>query len=813
MSSQVRLRLLPSARCLFDEPIQLKVSGLRSRQVVALRARSTDERGVEFSSSATYRADGSGEIDLDRDPSLSGSYVGVEPMGLLWSMRADTLHERFQKRNSLNPHEVRFSVHEEDGEGRMLAEATNERCLIGDGVVRSPVKEGSFQGVLFTPPGEGPFPAVLDVATFVTEKRACLLANKGYVVLAIAVNNDKPGNIKVMHLDRFEEAVNFLQQQPKVGSKGVGVLSLSKGGDIALSLAAFVPGVEATVWINGCNANVAFPLYYRKRQILPALSSDIRKMIPTESGAAMVKHVLDNPMAEENKSALIPIEQAKSRFLFAAAEDDLNWDSKAYMDEMVERLKHHGKENYESVSYPRAGHLLEPPYGPYCPSSFHGFAGTVILWGVSRGLTQQLKSKSRAVKREFVTSDKMSSQVRLRLLPSARCLFDEPVQVKVSGLRSRQVVALRARSTDERGVEFSSSATYRADGSGKIDLDRDPSLSGSYVGVEPMGLLWSMRADTLHERFEKTNSLNPHEVRFSVHEEDWEGRMLAEATNERCLIGDGVVRSPVKEGSFQGVLFTPPGEGPFPAVLDVATFVTEKRACLLANRGFVVLAIAVNNDKPGNIKVMHLDHFEEAVNFLQQQPKVGSKGVGALSLSKGGDIALSLAAFVPGVEATVWINGCNANVAFPLYYRKSQILPALRFDIRKMIPTESGANMVKHVLDNPMAEENKSALIPIEQAKGRFLFAAAEDDLNWDSKAYMDEMVERLKHHGKENYESVSYPGAGHYLEPPYGPYCPSSFHAFAGTSVVWGGEPRSHAAAEVHLWKKIQEFFKAHLR
>ncbi|XP_071348774.1 acyl-coenzyme A thioesterase 5-like isoform X2 [Trachinotus anak] len=406
----------------------------------------------------------------------------------------------------------------------------------------------------------------------------------------------------------------------------------------------------------------------------------------------------------------------------------------------------------------------------------------------------------------------MSSQVRLRLLPSARCLFDEPVQVKVSGLRSRQVVALRARSTDERGMVFTSSATYRADGSGEIDLNRDPSLRGNYVGVEPMGLLWSLRPVTLHKRFQKTNSLNPHVVKFSVHEQEGEGRMLAKATNERFLIGDGVTRCPVKEGNIHGVLFTPPGEGPFPAVLDLCTFMSEKRACLLANRGFVVLTVAMYNDRPDKVKVMHLDHFEEAVDFLQQQPKVGSKGVGLVSRSKAADIALSLAAFVPGVEATVWINGCSANTVLPLYHRKKQILPALLFDISKIIPTESGASMVKYVVQNPLAEESKATLVPIERAKGHFLFAAAEDDLHWDSKAYMDEMVERLKRHGKENFESVCYPGAGHYLEPPYGPYCPSSFHGLVGKPVLWGGEPRSHAAAEVHLWKKIQEFFRAHL-
>ncbi|TKS79435.1 Acyl-coenzyme A thioesterase 1 [Collichthys lucidus] len=413
----------------------------------------------------------------------------------------------------------------------------------------------------------------------------------------------------------------------------------------------------------------------------------------------------------------------------------------------------------------------------------------------------------------------MTSQVRLRLLPSARCLFDEPIQVKVAGLKSKQVVTMRARSTDEKGVVFSSSATYRADGNGEVDLERDPSFSGSYVGVEPMGLLWSMKAEALHKRFQKMSSLNPHVVKFSVHEEEeGEGRMLAEATNERFLIGDGVSRLPVKEGNVRGVLFTPPGEGPFPAVLDLYTLgggLSEKRAALLASRGFVVLTIALygHDDMPKNIREVHLDYFEEAIEFLKRQDKVGSKGVGVISLSKSGDLALSVASYLSGVDATVWINGCCANTAFPLYYKKSKILPPLMFDISKIIPTESGAVMGKYALNNPLAEENKDCLIPVEQAKGRLLFVSSEDDLNWDSKAYVDVMVERLRRHGKDNFESVSYPGAGHYLEPPYGPYCPSSLHGLVGKPLLWGGEPRSHAAAEVHMWKKVQEFFRAHLR
>ncbi|XP_024154748.1 acyl-coenzyme A thioesterase 1 [Oryzias melastigma] len=405
----------------------------------------------------------------------------------------------------------------------------------------------------------------------------------------------------------------------------------------------------------------------------------------------------------------------------------------------------------------------------------------------------------------------MSSQVRLRLLPSARCLYDEPIQVKVSHLRSRQVVTIKASSTDEKGVLFSSSATYRADGNGDIDLVRDASLSGSYVGVEPMGLLRTLKPNTLNTLFIKEKALEPHMVKFSVHDE--EDQILAEAINERLLMADGVSRVSVKEGSFHGVLFTPPGEGPFPAVLDLCTFMSEKRASLLASKGFVVLAVPVFFEKPDVSGKMHLDHFEEAVTFLKQVPQVGSRGVGVISRSKGGDIALSLAAFVPGIEAVVWINGCNANVGIPLFYKKQPILSPIMFDFSKVIPTDSGANIIKYAVENPLDEKNKGSLVPIERAAGRFLFVASEDDLNWDSTAYVEAMVERLKRHGRSNFETVFYPAAGHLLEPPYGPFCPSALHGMLNFPVMWGGEPRTHAEVEVKLWKKIQEFLKTHLK
>uniref|UniRef100_A0A8C6UQI2 Uncharacterized protein n=1 Tax=Neogobius melanostomus TaxID=47308 RepID=A0A8C6UQI2_9GOBI len=379
-----------------------------------------------------------------------------------------------------------------------------------------------------------------------------------------------------------------------------------------------------------------------------------------------------------------------------------------------------------------------------------------------------------------VSAQKMSSRVRLSLLPSIRCMFDDLLKIRVTGLSSQQDVVLRASATDEKGSNFNSWAEFRADHSGQVDLSRDATLNGSYSGVQPMGLLC------------------PHMVHFSVVNKQ-DGQILAQETNERCILGDGVQRQTVTEQGFTGVLFTPPGSGPFPAVLNLSTSPTEKRAGLLANRGFVVMTVPIFNRKADQTERLHLDQYEAAVQYLLQHSKVGSAEVGVMGLSKGTDVALSVASFVRGVGAVVSINGCNP--------------PALRPDLSKCIALSSGLYMVKNAMPIPTSAEHRDTVVPIEKASAQFLFAASEDDLNWDSVAFMEQMVERMKHHGRNNFEAISYPGAGHILDTPFSPFEASGFHGVFKMSVLWGGEPAAHARAEEQLWKKIQEFFRKHLR
>ncbi|XP_023701037.2 cell death regulator Aven-like isoform X1 [Paramormyrops kingsleyae] len=226
----------------------------------------------------------------------------------------------------------------------------------------------------------------------------------------------------------------------------------------------------------------------------------------------------------------------------------------------------------------------------------------------------------------YSTSTVMDFRPRLQILPSRKSLFDEPLQIKVDGLIPEQRVELKAKLIDDRGVLFKSSAEYSADFSGTVDLGTSGSLGGSYTGIEPMGLFWSMTPEKPCSRLMIKDASRSLLVNIEVINATDLGHALASETVERGFMVEGTRRSPVKVGRIRGTLFVPPGPGPFPGVLDLYTFgggLTEVRGSLLANKGFVVLCLAYYNyaDLPKSVSHFDLEYFEEALTFLRSQPE------------------------------------------------------------------------------------------------------------------------------------------------------------------------------------------------
>ncbi|KAM6171622.1 peroxisomal succinyl-coenzyme A thioesterase-like isoform 1-T1 [Erethizon dorsatum] len=404
------------------------------------------------------------------------------------------------------------------------------------------------------------------------------------------------------------------------------------------------------------------------------------------------------------------------------------------------------------------------------------------------------------------------------LQPAGRSLCDEPLRIAVRGLAPEQPVTLRAALRDEKGALFRAHARYRADAAGLLDLERAPALGGSFAGLEPMGLLWAMQPDRPFWRLIKRDVQTPFVVELEVldgHDPE-PGTLLARAVHERHFLSPGVRRVPVREGRVRATLFLPPGPGPFPGIIDiygVGGGLLEYRASLLAGHGFATLALAFYDfeDLPKDYSNLYLDYFEESMCYMLRHPQVKGPGIGLLGISLGADICLSMASFLKNVSATVSINGSGTSGNRTIHYKQTNI-PPLGHDLRRTKVTFSGILDIVDIRNDIVGGHKNPSVIPIERAEGPILFIVGQDDHNWRSDLYAQTASERLQAHGKEKPQVFSYPGTGHYIEPPYFPMCPASLHKLLNKTVIWGGEFRAHSKAQINAWEQILFFFSKHL-
>ncbi|XP_045112613.1 acyl-coenzyme A thioesterase 1-like isoform X2 [Portunus trituberculatus] len=432
------------------------------------------------------------------------------------------------------------------------------------------------------------------------------------------------------------------------------------------------------------------------------------------------------------------------------------------------------------------------------------------------------------IKCSTITTSTMPQVTRVVVQPPS-CLHDESVSLSVDGLAPGEEVTLEASMTDTRGVLFMSLAHYRADSNGQVDVSTMESLGGSYRGVFSMGLLSSLSpALKKHKftRFFKRDVENPNIVTISVfrghlsnEELVGEGRSepLSTATHLRHYVAPGVQRIPVRYGKVRGCLFLPPGDGPFPGVVDMfgsAGGLLEYRSAQLASRGIASLALAffAYDDLPKSLEEFNMSYFEEAVEFLLKHDKVISRGVGVIGTSKGGEIALEMAAFIPSVIACVAINAPCVPVLVGMRVGE-HLYPGIPFSNIHNAHIKDDGSVCMRPLSADIAKQFEKFIVPVERSNAAFLFIVGIDDQNVNSEYTTQLLCQRLsKHSYSKPYKVLSYPGSGHLLEPPYSPHCYASFQHSSMIALVWGGTVKHHTCGQVNAWNKTIEFFKHHI-
>ena len=177
-----------------------------------------------------------------------------------------------------------------------------------------------------------------------------------------------------------------------------------------------------------------------------------------------------------------------------------------------------------------------------------------------------------ALKTEFeILHHSVPKRNMLNLRPKSS-LIDKITKISVSRLKPLQNITLGAKVVGDKGEVFESHAYFIADKDGEVDVCRDSSLGGSYSGVSPMGLLWSMKPAPGQRkgiRLMKSDVTKPFNIVLNCFDDHVTPsksslNLLSRATFQKWYMAKGVNRIPVREGRIRATLFIPPGDGPFP---------------------------------------------------------------------------------------------------------------------------------------------------------------------------------------------------------------------------------------------------------
>jgi acetyl esterase/lipase len=335
----------------------------------------------------------------------------------------------------------------------------------------------------------------------------------------------------------------------------------------------------------------------------------------------------------------------------------------------------------------------------------------------------------------------------------------------------QQQILIRAVTQDDLGRRWISQAIFRADASGVVDLALQTPISGSYRGVSPMGLFWSMRLEAQDSNkqmtFAKKDAVAQsrdvggcNRWRVTVASSELLRNFQAGETQTRDLeMGADALAG--GQGSSDrppiiGRLFIPPGRGPHPTVIVLSGtgggFDLDK-AAVLSRHGFATLALAYFGipPLPTWLHRIPLEYFEAALGWLRAQPEIDAQRIGVLGISRGAELALLLGVKFPEIHAVAayapssvaWAAGGRDKATgeiIPSWTWQGSAVPFAPLPLRGFMWSSAipvavlrrpvmFRNLFRAGLRNREAIERAS--IPVERMRGPILLISGGDDHLW----------------------------------------------------------------------------------
>lgn len=419
-----------------------------------------------------------------------------------------------------------------------------------------------------------------------------------------------------------------------------------------------------------------------------------------------------------------------------------------------------------------------------------------------------------------------------------RVILDQPLEISISNLAPNIKVTLETKAKDKDGNAWIARADFMSDENGQINVAKQAPISGSYAGVDPMGLFWSLAPeskDPYKNTAELKFSVNLCQILLSVY---FEKKLVAKKIINR--LWPSVERKEIRENGIFGTLFYKNGISKGPGVIALGGsdgFLPETISQFIANHGYTVLALGYFGMKglPEKLSLIPLEYFQSAVRwlkkYLKEQLQAENNKVAIMGVSRGAEAVLLVASTFTGeFEGAVAVAGPSlvysdfSQENNSAWTYKGQQLPFMRYmNDNEIFQAVKQGHIINHAgtIDDPLQNDSiflygmkklekiaKKTEIKVEKITCPILIISGQDDKMWPSSFYGKNIMKRLDRHGsKIKRKHADYQNAGHYLFTyPYAPSIDLPGKMDYGWTLI-GGTQAGNAHAQKEAWSHMLNF------
>lgn len=288
-------------------------------------------------------------------------------------------------------------------------------------VVWQSVRDDGLVATYLRPKGDRVLPVVMvlggsEGGLKSPESLAYRFAERGYAALAVAYfgADGLPKALANIPLEYFDRAVGWLQRQTAIDHGNLAVVGVSRGGELALLLAshnpafnrviAFVP--SHVVWGPvGPFKDLTISAWTRGGRPLPFVTHLREPDYTAKPYRGTPDFLADLRQTALVERAAIPVEKIRGALLLLSGEDDQVWPSTLMSRLAIKRLAAANHPyRFEHVSFPDAGHLINPGSDPALVEAKHP-TGVVLAFGGSKSGNRAAQKQAWAKVLEFLQAD------------------------------------------------------------------------------------------------------------------------------------------------------------------------------------------------------------------------------------------------------------------------------------------------------------------------------------------------------------------------------------------------------------------------